>query len=196
MNRPRNSAFSALCLGVSLLAGVAFGSNLLRNASFENGFDRDLMDWAIADVDGLAREGDTAHGYTLGVGTFPDGLYAMKLFSRTAILSQGPVAVEAGAMYRLSAMFYHSSQKDQIAADELSLRGFLRVEWFAADGTRLREDFTENHNGRSVSDAWVPITQVFVAPDGAVKATVHVQTHGDIGGGSLFVDRVYFGVDR
>jgi len=191
---------SALCrliagwilTSVSASAQFMPATNELTNASFENGTGIMAQDWLSADTGGATREDSNAYGYTLTSGTFPEGAYALKLFSHNAMVSQGPIKVTAGQNYHLSGQFYHSSKQDQIAADILSLRGFLRVEWLDDYRQLLREDFTENHNGLSPADQWVTIAQVFVAPPGAVTAVIYVQAHGDVGGGSVFADNIIF----
>jgi len=182
---------TAILIACPALAGSP--RNLLVNASFEEGSTRYIAGWTGTDDPGISREETEIFGYTLGRGTFPDGRFALKVFAGNARLTQGPFPATGGAAHTVRGHFYHSSEQDRIAEDAASLRGFLRVEWLDASGALLREDFTENHNGTSPADQWVRIEQVFVAPPGTAAAVFHVQTHLDSGGGSLFIDDVFFG---
>ncbi|HMP90572.1 MAG TPA: hypothetical protein PJ991_10245 [Kiritimatiellia bacterium] len=186
--------FGCLMASMPALAQRSKVVNLLSNPGFELGTGIAAQDWITSDEEGAVRETTKAYGYTLGNKTFPDGDYALKLFTRSAMFSQGPIKVSEHRNYIIRGMFYHSSKQDRIAQDALSQRGFLRIEWFDEHQHLLREDYTENHNGLSPADKWVPIEQIFVSPASAVTAVVHVQAHGDVRGGSVFADDILFGL--
>lgn len=175
-----------------MASALAAGSNLLVNASFENGYDTSITSWPGAGADGATREQSGTFGYTLGPNTFPNGTYALKLFAKNAGISQGPIPVKPEQAYVIAGRFYHSSQQDVIAASSQSLRGYFHIEWFDATGTSLRHDYTVNHNGTSPADQWVEIRQDLFSPPAAATAIIHVQADSDEGGGSLFVDTVSF----
>lgn len=179
-----------------LMYDIAWGAakpNLLSNPGFESGMGTDVIDSWQGEGDHEFRETAGSYGYTLGEGTFPEGKYALKMFSDAADVYQGFVPVTGNTKYYTSAYFYHSSSQDVIDASENSLRAFVHVEWFNADNHLIREDYTATHNGTMSADKWVLFEAELVSPGDAVKAKVHLQTDIDSGGGSIFADMIYFG---
>lgn len=188
--------YAALLLAVWLLPVATRGeakSNLLVNAGFESGVGVDVIDAWMGEGDHEFREQASAFGYTLGEGTFPEGVYALKMFSGAADIYQFGIPVKGNTPYVLGGQFYHSSTQDVIDQTAGSLRGFLRLEWFDRDQHLIREDYSTNHNGTASADLWVPIETVFLSPPNAASAKVHVQTDIDSGGGSIFADAILFG---
>jgi hypothetical protein len=200
MKTPRFVKIACVCTYIAGISNVASSgeapSNLLVNSSFEGGEGSDRIDAWIGEGDHEFREQASVFGYTLGEGTFPDGQYALKMFSGAADVFQDRIDVKGGVAYQIKGMFYHSSRQDVIDPSADSLRAFARVEWLGQDSQLVREDFTSNHNGTMPADSWIPIEAVFIAPTNAVAARLHVQTDIDSGGGSIFADQIFFGLQN
>jgi len=169
-------------------------TSLLQNASFETGSGSTTITSWVRGSSNETRETTSGFGYSLGASTFPNGSAALKEFGANSDLYQTNLSVFAGSNYLARGLFYHSSSSDAISNSVLSTRMYMELEWFDAANAFLGSHTSAVHSGGTLSDAWYPIELSVTSPASAHHATFHIKTDSDVGSGSVWADRFYFGL--
>jgi glucose/arabinose dehydrogenase len=169
-------------------------TSLLQNASFETGTGTTGITSWIRGSGNETREATTGFGYSLGSGTFPQGNAALKQFGANSDLYQTNLAVTGGSTYLARGMFYHSSTSDAVSNSPFSTRMYMEIEWYDAGNVFVGSHTSATHSGATLSDAWYPMELTMTSPASATRATFHIKTDSDVGSGSIWADRFYFGL--
>ena len=173
-----------MAVAVLVLAGPAWGQNLIENG----GFDEDLAGWtlfAAGDSSATWNELDAEGSPTSG--SFRAEMVYAGLGNPNAVAASQCVPVESDQLYTFGAQILRPAQ----ATSEIS---FLRVQWFESADCSDAELQTTDQSNFLPDDTWISVVRADVFSSAARSARLILATlsQDESGPYVTFYDDVFF----